>query len=68
MISYELNDEIFKGKMKSVYLNMGMEDVLEIWDNTKFILNQINWDIILCKIDIEIDDFIIIFDQFKYSI
>ena len=68
LISYELNVEIFKGKMKSVYLNMGMEDVLEIWDNTKFILNQINWDIILCKIDIEIDDFIIIFDQFKYSI
>jgi hypothetical protein len=68
LISYGFNEEIIKGELKSVYLNLGMEEVLEIFDNTKYLLNQINWDIILCKMDFKLDDFIIVFDQFKYSI
>ena len=67
-LNYVFKDEIIRGELKSVFMNMGMEDILEIWDNTKFILNQINWDIILCKIDFKFEDFVIIFDQFKYSI
>ena len=68
LISYGFNEEIIKGELKSVYLNLGMEEVLEIFDNTKYLLNQINWDIILCKMDFKFDDFIIVFDHFKYSI
>ena len=67
-INYDFKDEIIKGNLKSVYFNTNMEDIIEVWDKTKFILNQINWDIILCKMDFKLDDFVFILDQFKFSI
>ena len=68
MINFDFSDEMFKGIFKSIYFDMTMEIIFEIWDNTKFILNQINWDIILCKMDYKFDDLVIILDQFKYNI
>ena len=65
---YKIDTDIIKGKMESVYFNTNLQEVVEIWDNLSFLLNQINWDIILCKMDIKVDDFVLIFDQFKYSI
>ena len=67
-VAFDFNDEILKGELKSVYINLTMEEILEIWDNTEYLLNQINWDIILCKMDFKVDDFIVILDKFKYSI
>ena len=68
LLDYDFNVEIIKGEMKSIYFNMSIEEVFEIWENTKFILNQINWDIVLCKMDFKIDDFVVILGQFKYII
>ena len=68
MINFDFSDEMFKGIFKSIYFDMTIEIIFEIWDNTKFILNQINWDIILCKMEYKFDDFVIILDQFKYNI
>ena len=68
LIKYDPKTEIIKGKMKSVYFYTNLEEVVNIWDNLAFLLNQINWDIILCKMDFKIEDFALIFDQFKYSI
>ena len=59
---------IVKGELKSIYMNMNMEDIMQIWDSTKFLLNQINWDIILCKMDFKVYDFVLTLDQFKYSV
>ena len=67
-IGFDFNDEILKGELKSVYINMTMEEIYEIWANTEYLLNQINWDIILCKMDFKVDDFIVNLDKFKYSI
>ena len=68
LISYGLKDEVIKGDLKSIYLNSNMIEILDIWENTKFLLNQVNWDIILCKMYFNVDDFIVVFDQFKYCI
>ena len=68
LISYGFNEEIVKGELKSIYMNMNMEDIMQIWDSTKFLLNQINWDIILCKMDFKVYDFVLSLDQFKYSV
>ena len=67
-VNYDFKDEIVKGTFKSIYFDMTMEIVFDFWDNTKFLLNQINWDIILCKMDFKVDDFVLKLDQFKYSI
>ena len=67
-MKYEINTDIIKGTMESVYFDTNLEEVVEIWDNISFLLSQINWDIILCKMDIKVDDFVLIFDHFKYSI
>jgi hypothetical protein len=67
-IKYELDSDIIKGNMKSVYFNTNLEEVVEMWENTSFLMNQINWDIILCKMDFKVEDFALVFDQFKYSI
>ena len=67
-MKYEINTDIIKGTMESVYFDTNLEEVVEIWDNLSFLLSQINWDIILCKMDFKVDDFVLIFDQFKYSI
>ena len=67
-IKYELDSEIIKGNMKSVYFNTNLKEVVEMWENTSFLMNQINWDIILCKMDLKVEDFALVFDQFKYSI
>lgn len=67
-IKYELDSDIIKGNMKSVYFNTNLEEVVEMWENTSFLMNQINWDIILCKMDLKVEDFALVFDQFKYSI
>ena len=68
LMKYEINTNIIKAKMKSVYFDTNLEEVVEIWDNLAFLLNQINWDIILCKMDFKVDDFVLVFDHFKYSI
>ena len=67
-IKYELDSDIIKGNMKSVYFNTNLKEVVEMWENTSFLMNQINWDIILCKMDLKVEDFALVFDQFKYSI
>ena len=68
LMKYEISTDIIKGKMNAVYFDTNLEEVIEIWDNLLFLLNQINWDIILCKMDFKVDDFVLVFDQFKYSI
>ena len=68
LIKYDPKTEIIKGKMKSIYFFTNLEEVVYIWDNLAFLLNQVNWDIILCKMDFKVEDFVLIFDQFKYSI
>ena len=67
-LKYEIASEIIKGKMESVYWNTNLKEAMEIWENLSFLINQINMDIILCKIEVIVDDFILIFDQFKYTI
>ena len=67
-VKYEIDTDIIKGLMKSVYFNINLVEVVEIWENISFLMNQINWDIILCKMDFKVEDFVLIFDQFKYSI
>jgi hypothetical protein len=67
-VQYELDTDIIRGKMKDVFFNTNLVEVVEIWDNISFLMNQINWDIILCKMELFVDNFALVFDQFKYSI
>ena len=67
-VNYNFNEEIIKGTFESIYFDMTMEIVFDFWENTKFLLNQINWDIILCKMNFKVDDFVLNLNQFKYSI
>ena len=67
-MKYEISSEIIKGKMESVYLNTNLKEAMEIWENLSFLLKQINMDIILCKIEVIVEDFILKFDEFKYII
>ena len=67
-VQYELETDIIRGKMKDVFFNTNLVEVVEIWDNISFLMNQINWDIILCKMELVVDNFALVFDQFKYSI
>ena len=67
-MKYEIATKIIKGRMESVYLNTNLKEAMEIWENLSFLIKQINMDIILCKIEVIVDDFILKFDQFKYII
>jgi hypothetical protein len=67
-MKYEIASEIIKGKMESVYLKTNLNEAMEIWENLSFLIKQINMDIILCKMEVIVDDFILNFDQFKYII
>ena len=67
-MKYEIDSEIIKGKMESVYLKTNLNEAMEIWENLSFLIKQINMDIILCKMEVIVDDFILNFDQFKYII
>ena len=67
-VKFEFDTEILKGKMKHININTDLKEVMDIWENLSFLILQINFDIILCKMKFDAEDFILLFDKFRYNI
>ena len=68
VLNSQIGIEILKGKMKHININTDLKEVMDIWENLSFLILQINFDIILCKMKFDAEDFILLFDKFRYNI
>ena len=68
LINYYLDTELIKLKIDSPILNIFKNIFMTIFNDILFLLNQVDWDVIICKTQIEILNLSIRFSIFNFII
>ena len=67
-IIYFVNTGIIKIELYNPLINIFLQKFIDIFENLKYLIDQIDFDIILCKINIKINNTIINFKKFSFTI
>ena len=66
-VVYELKNDFLKSKMQKLIFNINSNSANLIWDSYGYLIKQIDWDIIICKFNLDVDEIEVLFNQFLYT-